>query len=241
MLPNEHLLYFSDSAYAPYGEKSTDFIKMRCQQLANFLISHKAKALVVACNTATTEAIADMRQHTDIPIIGVEPAIKPATKLSKTQAIGVMATHRTINSSRYRDLLAQHASQIQVYNVVCYELAEIVEQYPQGNQRSMVLIEQYTKEMRENRVDVLVLGCTHYPFLTEQIRQVMGEHITLLETGIPVALQVENILKQHSLSCTSLQQGKIEFFSSLDTPAHTDSIHQLWGRNVTVKKVDWVQ
>lgn len=234
LLPNEHLIYFADSAYAPYGDKSTEFIKKRSKQLAQYLIDLNIKALVVACNTATTEAITDIRKYIDIPVIGVEPAIKPATALSKNKSIGVMATHRTINSSRYRKLLQEHADNVQVYNIVCHELADIIEKNPKGNSHSLELIKQYTHEVCKNNTDIIVLGCTHYPFITEQIQAVVGQHVTILETGKPVAAQVKNIIEKNHLTCSQSNQGKVDFFSSLDNKAHKNSIYQLWGEKVNI-------
>jgi len=235
LLPSEYLIYFADSAHAPYGDKTTSFIKKRSIKIAKYLITqHNIKSLVVACNTATTEAISDIRQHIDIPVIGVEPAIKPATALTKNKSIGIMATHRTINSTRYSELLIKYARNTQVHNVICYELADIIEKYPCGNSRSLALIKQYTSTLQQNNVDVVVLGCTHYPFLIEQIQATLGKHVAILETGKPVAIQVENILNKHHLVCNINNHGNVEFFSSLDNKNHKNSIQQLWGKTVSV-------
>jgi len=230
-LPNENLIYIADSANAPYGDKPVEFIQKRSLQLAEFLLSHRIKALVIACNTATTEAISYLREHLEIPVVGVEPAIKPAAEQSKNKVIGILATHRTIQSGRLQELIALYANNVQVITQSCPGLVEAVEQRDTPDNLAS-LIREYTKKMVTHEADTIILGCTHYPFLLSKIRDVLGEEITILDTGKPVASQLQRILEKNHIS-NSLQkrnksEGQITFYSSLNDELHHRTINKLW-------------
>lgn len=238
LLPHEQLIYIADSANAPYGDKSTAFIQQRCLTLAKRLVEKNCKALVVACNTATTEAIVYLRQQLSLPIIGVEPAIKPAAILSRNKIIGILATHRTIHSQRLQQLIHSYAQGVTVLTQACSGLMEIVESNRSYTREDLQLIKKYTQPLLDQRIDTLVLGCTHYPFLLASLRKITGTNITILETGKPVALQLQRILIQDS----KLTQGKeqrqsqnqVTFYSSLDTRQNKQTIQRLWQQKIAV-------
>lgn len=238
-LPNENLIYIADSANAPYGDKSADFIQKRSLQLSEFLLTHHIKALVVACNTATTEAISYLREQLDIPVVGVEPAIKPAALQSNNNIIGILATHRTIQSKRLKELVNLYANHTTIIPQACPGLVEAVENKDAFLETTITkLIHTYTQAMRDKQADTLILGCTHYPFLLEQIRDITGEYMNILETGKPVAAQLERILNHNHLKNTALQiQPKvgITFYSSMDDSQHFNTINKLWGSATTVQ------
>ncbi len=229
-LPHEDLIYIADSANAPYGDKPVDFIQKRSLQLAEFLLSHHIKALVIACNTATTEAIYYLREHLSIPVVGVEPAIKPAAELSENKVIGILATHRTIQSNRLQELISLYAHDVKVITQSCPGLVEAVEQHDTPDNLS-TLIHEYTQDMVDHKADTIILGCTHYPFLLTKIRDVLGHDITILDTGKPVATQLERILQQNQLCNTptsSDRSGEITFYSSLNDDLHHQTLSKLW-------------
>jgi glutamate racemase len=235
LLPHEQLIYIADSANAPYGDKSTDFIQQRSFSLAKFLIAQGCKALVVACNTATTEAISLLRQQLSIPIIGVEPAIKPAATLSKNKIVGVLATHRTLQSQRVQQLIQHYAQGVTVLTQACSGLMEIVETSHTYTRTDLQLLKSYTQPLLDQHIDTLVLGCTHYPFLLKPIRDIAGKEIPILETGKPVALQLQRILKQEHHLTPYKGEGKVVFYSSLNTLQNKQTIQRLWQKKVNIK------
>ncbi len=234
LLPHEQLIYIADSANAPYGDKSTGFIQQRSLSIAKYLIAQGSKALVVACNTATTEAIARLRQQLSLPIIGVEPAIKPAAKRSENKIIGVLATHRTLQSQRVQQLIQHYAQGVTVLTQACSGLMEIVETSHTYTRTDLQLIKNYTQPLLDQHIDTLVLGCTHYPFLLKPIQDITGRKIPILETGKPVALQLQRILKQEHHLTSYKGEGKIVFYSSLKTLQNKQTIQRLWQKKVNV-------
>lgn len=228
LLPQEALIYIADSGHAPYGSKSTAYITQRCLQLSEFLLEQGAKMLVVACNTATAHAIDTLRQQLTVPVIGIEPAVKPAAGLTRTGVIGVLATQQTVHSQRLQRLIQEHAQGVKVLTQACVGLVEHVERGDFASPALKTLLERYTQPLVEQEADVLVLGCTHYPFLAASLRELIGREITLLETSNAVALQVQRLLDKHALTSDSQQQGSVCFYSSKDEPLHWQSMQLLW-------------
>lgn len=233
LLPNENLLYIADSKHAPYGDRSTEHVQHRTQKIAAFLLKKNIKLLVIACNTATAEAITLLREQLSIPVIGLEPAIKPGVKISKTGVIGVLATQRTIDSERLYSLIIRHAPHTKVIAQACPGLVEKVEKNHLNHETTHRLIKQYTIPLLQQNADTLILGCTHYPFLSPTIRTIVGNDIQLIETGRPVARQLQRILKQHYLLNQMNTTGYITFYNSSTLKQHTKTMQQLWHKNIT--------
>jgi glutamate racemase len=234
LLPAENLIYVADSLHAPYGDKSSQHVCKRSSHLASFLLTHRIKALVVACNTATTEAISLLREELHIPVIGVEPAIKPAAKYSRNGIIGILATHRTLKSNRYQELVDLYASGKTILAQACPGLVEIVEAGKQNTQRTHELLEHYLHTILKQKADTLVLGCTHYPFLRKQIRAITGDNMLLLDTGVPVARQLQRILDQHDCKREKDKLAEVVFYSSHNDKQHLKAIQDLWGKTASI-------
>lgn len=198
-LPNEAIVYVADSGFAPYGEKTDAFIKARSRALAQWLIRHGAKALVVACNTATTHAVAQLRGEFAIPVIGVEPGIKPAAQSSATKIVGVLATAATLRSKRLQELLSRHGQGCRFVCRAGHGLVELIEQGIVAGASVDALLEKYLTPMAEAGADTLVLGSTHYAFLMPGIRRVFGEQFHLIETGSAIARRVDDRLAECGL------------------------------------------
>jgi glutamate racemase len=203
-LPNEDFVYFSDAGHAPYGEKGEAFVSARSLAIAvDLLEQHRIKGLVVACNTATAAAVHLLRaQHTHLPVVGVEPALKPAAALSKTGRIGVLATRGTLSSAKFHALLTSLRDQADFVLVPCDGLAAAIESGDEAQIRE--LCRRYTVEVccfgtGPGEIDTLVLGCTHYPFAAEIFRELLGPEIQLVETGEPVARQTRRLLEAQGL------------------------------------------
>ncbi len=200
-LPLERFVYVADNGHAPYGERDDAHVLKRSHAIADYLIaSHGIKALVVACNTATAAAIHTLRAaYPELPIIGIEPALKPAAALSKTGVIGVMATRGTLNSEKFRKLLESlHGSATFVLQA-CDGLADAIER--SDAERTLALCMEYTHTMghfgnAEGEMDCLVLGCTHYAFAALELTTLVGVQVSLMEGGLPVARQTRRLLEK---------------------------------------------
>jgi len=199
-LPHEDFVYVADSGHAPYGERDDEHVIARSRLITNYLREqHDIKALVIACNTATAAAIHLLRQqHPDLPIIGVEPALKPAVSKSKTHRIGVMATRGTLASAKFRTLVESLAGQADFVCQPCDGLADAIEH--QVATKTIALCADYTGAMgifgtHDGEIDTLVLGCTHYPFAGEDLVKLVGSAVNLIDNGEPVARQTRRMLK----------------------------------------------
>ncbi|MFX1672743.1 glutamate racemase [Paraburkholderia sp. A2WS-5] len=198
-LPAERLIYVADSRYAPYGKRDDDFIADRTLAICEWLVAQGAKALVVACNTATAQSIALVRERLAVPLVGVEPGIKPAAALSKSRVAGVLATPVTLRSARFQALVERHAADLRVLCQPGHGLVEAVERCDVNSPALVELLRGYVQPMLDAGADTLVLGCTHYPFLDAAIRSIVGERMTLVDTSVAIARQLERVLDQHGL------------------------------------------
>ncbi len=251
MLPGEDLLYVADSAHAPYGDKSVQFIEARALAIAEFLVARDAKALVVACNTATAVAIAALRQRFDLPIVGMEPAVKPAAEATRSGVIGVLATSGTLDSGKFAELVRRFGSQARVIVQPCPGLVEQVEQGDLAGPFTRRLLEGFIAPLLEAGADTLVLGCTHFPFLEPLLRELVGKEVAIIETGAAVARQLVRRLGEADFSSdttpaggheSSLErrflfarpQGTERFFSS-GAPGQLEALlPRLWGSAAAV-------
>lgn len=217
-LPQEDFVYFSDAGHAPYGEKGDDFVSNRSLAIAvDLLEQHRIKGLVIACNTATAAAVHLLRaKHTHLPVVGVEPALKPAAALTKTGHVAVLATRGTLGSAKFKALQESLRAQAQFVLVPCDGLAAAIE--ADDEERIRELCRRYTREVccfgtGPGEIDTLVLGCTHYPFATRIFRELLGPDVQLVETGAPVARQTRRLLETQAL-LNPAGTGKVEFRTS---------------------------
>ncbi len=253
-LPGEDLLYVADSAHAPYGVKSAAFIEARALAIAEFLVGQDAKALVVACNTATSAAIASLRRRFDLPIVGMEPAVKPAVEATRSGVIGVLATSGTLESARFAELVLRFGSKAQVIVQPCPGLVERVESGDLSGPATRVLLSGFVAPLLAQGADTLVLGCTHYPFLEPLLRELAGEHVAIIETGEAVARQLSRRLAEADFSSditpasgheSSLKQrfqsagshGVERFFSSGEPVQLEALLPRLWGSAAPVERL----
>lgn len=215
LLPNENTIYLADSKNAPYGYKTKEEIIALSQKNTEYLLNLSAKIIVVACNTATTNAIKELREKYKVPFIGIEPAIKPAALNSKTHKVGVLATQGTINSKLFHNSISNF-SQVEFVEQIGHNLVQLIESGQINSQKMNELLHQYLQPMIEQNIDFLVLGCTHYPYLIPQIRKILPKHIQILDSGKAVAKQVKNVLEQNKLLSDSTQKGTAVFYTNAD-------------------------
>ncbi len=227
-LPQESFVYMADSAHAPYGERDAAFVQARAKAMWHTLRNeHHVKTLVIACNTATALAIQQLRNdHPEVEFFGVEPAIKPAATLSQTKRVGVMATPATLGSEKFAQLIESLGEQTKFVLQGCEGLADAIEQQCQDGDDAPVraLCEKYINAIgvfgtHAGEIDTLVLGCTHYPFALPILREFVGNKVTILETGLPVARQVKKMLGERGLLAQSSEEklGRVTLLASGDT------------------------
>lgn len=222
-LPHEALVYVADSGHAPYGNKPGEFITHRAFTITEFLLDQGAKAVVVACNTATATAIAQLRERFDIPIIGIEPALKPAVAATRSGVVGVLATGNTVRSDKFAALLDQHEHQARVIVQPCPGLADCVEYGELSGPRPQALLEKFLAPLLEQGADTLVLGCTHYPFLAPLIQNLVGPDTVILDPSAAVARHLRRRLEMTGLLASDAQNGTVRYFTS-GIPEHTSKV-----------------
>ncbi len=213
-LPNENLLYVADTLHAPYGDKTAEFIQQRVNEIAYWFIERNAKAIVVACNTATVNAIDQLRKNISIPVIGVEPAIKPAVNLSKNKKVAILVTKATAENQRFLTLVAQYSHNSEVIIQPCPGLVELIEQDKKSSPECELLLSKYLQPLLDKGVDTIVLGCTHYPLVKGIINKICGENVIIMETALPVTEQLQRQLALHNLINPSDKLGTTRFYSS---------------------------
>jgi glutamate racemase len=216
LLPNENTIYLADSINAPYGEKSKQEIIDLSIKNTDFLIHQDCKLIVVACNTATTNAIKILREKYSIPFIGIEPAIKPAALRTKTKIIGILATKGTLNSELFEITSNTIRHQIVIKETIGTGLVELIEQGKINSKKITKLLNSYLQPMLKENVDCLVLGCTHYPYLIPKIREIVGDKIQIIDSGEAVAKQTKTILEKNQLLNILNERGIHQFYINKD-------------------------
>ncbi len=229
LLPAEDLFYFGDCHFAPYGDQTVSYITERVFTICDYMLEKGAKAIVVACNTATAAAVNKIRLHYEIPIIGIEPAIKPAVAATEKGAVGVLATTRTITSERYKHLIEKYGKDsVDIISVACPGLMDCVESGDWDSKHTRELISKYCKKLKRDDLHEVVLGCTHYPFLMNQIRQELGKSVHLIDPSDAVARELK-----HQLSIRSKLKGEGKgselFMITGDPIPYQPVVNRLWG------------
>jgi glutamate racemase len=236
-LPHEHLAYVADSAHVPYGNKPPAFIEQRALAIAKFLLAQDAKAIVVACNTATSAAIAVLRARFSIPIIGMEPALKPAIAQTRAGVVGVLATAGTAASGKFANLLARFAGRAQVLVQPCPGFVEAVERGELTTPSTRALIAETIEPLLQRGADTLVLGCTHYPFLRPVIQEIAGPGVTIVDPSAAVARELRRRLAEANILSAGIREGAQNFWSSAAISNAQPLMSQLWGRPVVVSSL----
>lgn len=236
-LPNENTIYLADSKNAPYGEKSKDEIIDICIKNTEVLIQKGAKIIVVACNTATTNAIGVLRARYKIPFVGIEPAIKPAALATKTKAIGILATKGTLSSHLFHKTAQMFASDVLVLEQEGTGLVPLIENNQIESDEMQLLLKKLLSPMLEKNIDYLVLGCSHYPYLIPQIKKIVGENVTIIDSGFAVAKQTEKIVSQEQLLTDNRNQGTHLLISNSDTKTLLSLVNST--ENVSVNYLDF--
>ena len=215
LMPCENYIYFGDSKNAPYGSREPGEVRELVLKNAGYLSSMGIKALVVACNTATSVAIEDLRHIYDMPVIGVEPALKPAVLYKENSAVAVMATPITVHEAKFNVLMKHYEDRAKIIPIACDLLAGYVEKgIFEGRE-----IEDYIGSLFENvgKIDSVVLGCTHYPFVRKTIRKVLGPDVKIFDGGEGTARETRRRLDERGILRTDKEKGSVTFLNSLES------------------------
>lgn len=236
-LPSEHLLYVADTAYVPYGDRTDDEVRARTLAIGGWIQGQGAKVLVVACNTASGAALEDLRAQLGIPVIGLEPALKPAVRETRNGRVGVMATRGTLRSARFQRLVDNYADGVQVVRDPCPGLADLVESGLLAAPDLPEKLQGYVAPLRQEGVDTVVLGCTHYVFVREAIQAALGPGVRLLDSSEAIARRTRQILAQADALAPE-GPGSLRFLTTAEPLKVVDVVHRLWGEPVTVERLE---
>ncbi|MFM1877203.1 MAG: hypothetical protein RLZZ241_69 [Bacteroidota bacterium] len=238
LLPMEPTVYLADSLNAPYGEKNPDEILELSRKNTIKLLEFGCKLIVVACNTATTNAIAQLRQEFEVPFIGIEPAIKPAALHSVSKKIGVLATRGTLTSSLFAARSKDYAEDLEIIEQEGEGLVRLIESGDLGGEAMSSRLQKLLQPMLAKGVDHLVLGCTHYPFLIPTLQTILPESVTIVDCGLPVARQVKNVLTQRHALREASGAPLHRLFSNADVTVMNVLLNQM-GQAGMAKKMDF--
>jgi glutamate racemase len=228
LLPGESLLYVADSKHCPYGDKDEHFLRDRAAAIGDFLVDQGCKAIVVACNTASVASVGMMRERFKVPVVAVEPAVKPAAALTRSGVVGVLATRATLRSEQYAQLLARHAATLQVIGEACPGWVEAVERGELDSPATAAMVAERVDALLARGVDTLVLGCTHFPFLRPHVERAAGRAVTILDTGEPVARQLQRRLDAAGLLGEAAGPVRHRFLASNVTPHIEGFVRRVW-------------
>lgn len=240
-LPNEDTIYLADQAHIPYGGRTLTEVKAYAEGVTRFLINLGAKAIVVACNTASGAALHALRAtFPDIPFIGMEPALKPAVEHTRRGVVGVLATPTTYEGDLFRKLAERFASHVELHTQTCPGLVEAVENGAFDSPATRKLLEHCLNPLKEAGIDQLVLGCTHYPFLIPAIRRIVDDSVAVIDPGPAVARQVRRVLEQRAMLTSRPDEGRHAFYTSADPVRLAAMLDRLISGRFPVQQALWV-
>jgi glutamate racemase len=238
-LPHADLIYVADQAHCPYGLRSRDEVRDLSTAIAAFLIARGADVVVVACNTASAAALYVLRERFDVPIVGMEPAVKPAAARTRSGHVGVIATQVTFQGELFASLLERFAHRVTVHTQVCPGLVEQVEAGKLEDEETLALVRRYLAPLLGAGVDMLVLGCTHYAFLRPLLARVAGEAVGIIDPASAVARQAGRVLAQARPNAPRDRQGKRTLYTSGDAAPFEHAIVRLLGSAGDVQALGW--
>ena len=235
-LPEHGFVYIADSAFTPYGEKSTEQIIERSVVITNKLLEEGAKIIVLACNTATALAVDHIREKFSLPIVAMEPAVKPGVKNSVKKKVGILATTMTLASRRYMDLLERFATDTVVIEQACPGLVDQVERMEVDSIKTSQLLHRYIDPLIEKDIDTIVLGCTHYPFLKQKIIGVAGDDIEVIDTAKAVTEELKRKISENRIPVSDINHNR--FMTTGDLDVFKNQLQTYWPAQVDAEKID---
>jgi glutamate racemase len=239
-LPHEDTLYFADQQHVPYGPRTQEQIRAFCESIARFLLARGCKAIVVACNTASAAALKQLREtFPEHPVIGMEPAVKPAAAATRTGVVGVMATPTTFQGRLFQATAGRHAANIRLINQVCDGLAELVESGELDGARAEQMLRGFLAPMLDANADTIVLACTHYPFVIEPIRRIAGAAVTVIDPAPAIARHLGDVLDDKGLAAHRGRTGEHLFYTSGEVAVFAALAARLVAARASVREARW--
>lgn len=235
-LPAEDLVYLADSAWCPYGGRPLEQIRERSVAIGRFLHGIGAKVVVVACNTASGAALEALREALPVPVVGMEPAVKPAVASTRAGKVGVMATAATLASERFRRLVREHGGGVEVVAQPCPGLADLVEEGDLEGDRVREVVRALAEPLVAAGVDTVVLGCTHYPFVRSAIQEALGPGVRLVDSAPAIARQTRRVLEERALLAEG-RAGEVRVLTTGDPAEEGKVVARLWPEPVRVEGV----
>ena len=239
-LPNENYLYVADQTHIPYGPRSKREILEFSESITRFLLKNDSKLIVVACNTASAAALQKLRlENPGVNFVGMEPAVKPAVQKSKTGVVGVLATPSTFEGDLYASVVERFAGEAKLLKATCPGLVEEIEAGRTNGEEAASILRQALQPMLAEGIDAVVLGCTHYPFAFDAIRQIVGPDVDLIDPAPAIAERVASLLYENNLLASSTSPGGTRFFTSGDAHSMQSRVAELLQETARVESVSW--
>jgi glutamate racemase len=235
LLPTENIIYLADSKNAPYGNKTQEEIKNLSIKNTEYLLSKGCKTIVVACNTATTNAITYLRESYEVPFIGIEPAIKPAALNTKTKTVGILATKGTLSSQLFHKTSDLYANGIKVIEQIGEGIVPLIESGNLNSSEMKDLLQLYLEPMLKANIDYLVLGCTHYPYLIPMLKTMLPEDVKIIDSGLAVAKQTKAVLQSQDLLNFGHEKSSVKLYSN----SNIEVLNTLVGGNFEASFLDF--
>ncbi len=238
-LPHEDTVYFADQAHVPYGPRAEEEIRVFCHAIAGFLVERGCKAIVVACNTASAAALKSLREtFSPMPVLGMEPAVKPAAAMTRSGVVGVLATPATFQGRMFQATAGRYASGIRLVRQVCDGLAEQVERGRLDGPETEAMLRGYLQPILAAGADTVVLACTHYPFVIEPIRRIVGMSVSVIDPAPAIARHLGDVLDARGLAAHRGRTGRHSFFTSAAPQSLRASLARLVGVEAPVQQID---
>lgn len=238
-LPSYNYVFFGDQGHVPYGGRSMEEILNFSIAITKFLISKNCKVIVIACNTASAASLKYLRiQFPDIIFVGMEPAIKPAVEVTHTKKVGVLATPATFQGELYNSVVERFAHDVEIFKDTCDGLVSQIEKGDFDSKETSIILEKALLPMLKNNIDTVVLGCTHYPFVIPQIKEIVGDKVNVIDPTGAIVRQVSRVLNENNLQNESSNNDQIEIFTSGEINKMKPILLKLFN-NVEIKKMNW--
>jgi len=239
-LNNENIIYFGDQGHIPYGSRPLEEIKKFSIKITDFFISRGVKLIVVACNTASAAALQSLRQiFSELPFVGMEPAIKPAAEHTRTGVVGVLATPATFQGALYASVVERFAGNVILLQNPCTGLVQQIECGDLSGKTTRSILESALLPMIKQKIDTVVLGCTHYPFVIPLIQEIVGADVRVIDPAPAIARQVSRVLNDAGMRSDFINTGKMDFYTSGDVKEFTKLLPRLLGETGSVFGAGW--
>lgn len=240
-MPEENIIYFGDQGHIPYGPRPLQQIRDFSEAITNFLLDKQAKIIVVACNAASAAALKYLRERfPHIQFVGMEPAVKPAAEQTQTGKVGVLATPATFQGALFASVVERFANGVELFQSTCPGLVQQIEGCNLNGSETRRILEEALLPMLEKKIDTVVLGCTHYPFVIPLIQQIVGEKVRVIDPAPSVAKQVRRLLEAGGIKDPESKHGEVTFYTSGDPTVLRSMLPVLLGEEGQIEKVDWL-